>query len=85
MNDNIKDLQIWFKFCIPSSASDMLDIHVYTSEECVNPIKRKKRKASVTVRKVTITTDMLHQQTVLNFDEGLDSLSDSSLSIYDRH
>ena len=85
MNDNILDLQTSFKFYTPSSASDMLDVHVGTSEECVNPIKRRKRKASVTVKKVTITPDMLHQQTVLNFDEGLDSLSDSSLSIYDGY
>ena len=36
-------------------------------------------------KKVTITPDMLPQQTVQNFDEGLVALSDSSISIYNGY
>ena len=39
----------------------------------------------MTVKKVTITPDMLPQQTVQNFDEGLVALSDSSISIYNGY
>ena len=83
LSNDLQELQTWYSKCTPSK-SEVQDVHV-AEEEGENLIDRKRRKANVAVKKVTITPEMLPQQTVRNFDEGMDSLSDFSISIYDSY
>ena len=80
MEHDSVSLKTYFKKCISASSETLFDDDT-PREYPKRPNKR--RKVSDCVKTVTVTPDMIQKQTDFNPDFGLDSLSDSSLSIYD--